>query len=261
MGFHNNLRGDDLHSPSRETVKNESGATLTSLKVVKFSGGLDTNGIPKVVLISNLNDKTRGVVKTDISNNTEGIINSFGVLTDVDTSAFTLDDILYSDANGVLSSTPTTLRVAQVLKVDATTGVIYINLAGEKGDKGNGGWLLHGVCKNVGSNSTIDASYGSAEGSEPLPVIKNGKIIGLGISLNATRSVGDCELAATINAIRQNGAGQTVKIDATNLDNFFILFGTPINYVAGDIIGGQTVTTSFTPSGGDATIGVYMEDD
>lgn len=128
MGFHKDLRGLDLHSPSNEKVENTTGSPVSVLKVVKFTG-LSSNGNPLVAVISSLSDLARGVMSETVANNATGNATTFGFLNDVDTSAWVAGTILFSDATGTLTTSTTTIRIGKVLKQNATTGVIYVDLA------------------------------------------------------------------------------------------------------------------------------------
>lgn len=137
MGLHSDLRGQDLHSPSQELVENNSGAPITKLKVVTFVT-MGTN-YPAIIPISAFTDIVRGVVNENIANGATGYITAFGLLNNVNTFAWIVGTVLYSDITGNLTNVVSALKIGVVLKQDATNGIIFINNTGPKGDPGSSG--------------------------------------------------------------------------------------------------------------------------
>ena len=128
MAFHKDLRGLDLHSPSNELVENTTGFSIAVLKVVKFTG-ISSNGNPLIAVVSGLTDLARGVMSETVADDKIGNATTFGFLNDIDTSAFTVGTVLFSDSSGDLTATITDIRVGKVLKQDATSGILYVDLA------------------------------------------------------------------------------------------------------------------------------------
>lgn len=128
MAFHKDLRGLDLHSPSNELVENTTGSSIAVLKVVKFTG-MSSNGNPLIAAVSSLTDLARGVMSETVADNKIGNATTFGFLNEIDTSAFAVGTVLFSDSSGNLTATITDIRVGKVLKQDAATGTIYVDLA------------------------------------------------------------------------------------------------------------------------------------
>jgi hypothetical protein len=124
MGFHRDLVGKDLHAPSSEKVENHTGSTFPKFKAVSFNG-LGT-ALPQIVL----GGDPRGVTQRDIltwaPDQGTGYITCFGILNEVDTSLFAVGNILYSDGLGNLSTATNGRPIAQVLKADATFGIVYV---------------------------------------------------------------------------------------------------------------------------------------
>ena len=116
-------------------VRNNTGSTILNGKVVGFAGSssgrvagayyLADGSQPSLYFI--------GVATMDIPTGTEGYVTTYGYVRDVDTSAFSVGDILYADPNtagGMTNVKPTApdnvIVVAAVLVSDATTGVIMV---------------------------------------------------------------------------------------------------------------------------------------
>jgi len=139
--FHKSLEGLDLHAPSNIQIENASGGTLTQLKVVKYSD-FGTN-FPEVIAISNLNDSPAGVMPVDLLNGETGFMTTIGNIFNVDTSPWTVGTQLFSDANGDLTATPNDFKIADVVKQDASTGIIFVAaIKGAKGADGAAGGSL-----------------------------------------------------------------------------------------------------------------------
>jgi hypothetical protein len=122
--LHSRLTGRDLHFPSNQIVENQTGVTIPKLKVV----ALDNIGAvyPKVI-VSNPNITTNfGVTYDDLLNGKSGQICVFGFMIGVDTSPWPDGTLLYSDINGDLSTAALGGIVAQVVRQDAESGVLYI---------------------------------------------------------------------------------------------------------------------------------------
>lgn len=126
--FHRLLTGLDIHEPNNILVENQTGATLSALKVVSLDGFGSAR--PKVKLcLAPPTDKAFGIVVSDILNtapNNFGYISSLGFLYNVNTNAFNAGDILYSNASADLTTTVSGNPIAYVTKKDATTGILFV---------------------------------------------------------------------------------------------------------------------------------------
>lgn len=116
-------------------VKNNTGSTLLNGKAVGFAGSdagrvegqyyIADGTVPSIYFI--------GVSTMDIADGEEGYVTTYGYVRDINTSAWSVGDILYADPNtaGALTNVkPTvpdiTIPVAAVLISNATTGVIMV---------------------------------------------------------------------------------------------------------------------------------------
>lgn len=150
MSFHKNLRGLDLHAPSNELVENQSGSTLTKLKVVHLDG-MGTI-YPKVAVANPSIYANFGIVAFDIAPTKVGYVTCFGFLFDVDTSAWPVGTELYSDASGNLSTIANGGIVASVIKQDTDFGVLYVTSEANT-SIGSTSWRLDG---NNGINEAVN---------------------------------------------------------------------------------------------------------
>lgn len=150
MSFHKNLRGLDLHAPSNELVENQSGSTITKLKVVRLDG-MGTI-YPKVALADPAIYSNFGIAAFDIASAGVGYITAFGFMFDINTSAWAVGSELYSDASGNLSTIANGGIVATVIKQDATFGVLYVT-AEANNSIGSVAWRLDG---NNGINEAVN---------------------------------------------------------------------------------------------------------
>ena len=159
MSYHKNLRGGDLHAPSQELIENNTGTTLTKLKVVTLNG---MGTVYPQVKIATPVDVPFGVVNTDISTGKSGIITCLGFMTEIDTSPWVAGTSLFADISGNLTSTITNEVVGTVIKQDATYGIVYVfclmNFINAS-SVASTSWDLHGNAGTDASNfiGTLDA--------------------------------------------------------------------------------------------------------
>lgn len=148
-----------------QVVRNTTGATIAKGKVVYISGA--SGGYPEVTLASNaseaLSTRTIGITIEEIANNTTGIVLLSGVVTGLDTSAYSEGDTLWLSTSGdIQNTTPVTpahaVFVGYVLTVSPVSGTILLKIQNgyELGE-------LHDVL--IGSPANGDLiSYDSALG-------------------------------------------------------------------------------------------------
>ena len=142
MGFHRDMRGLALHAPSNEKVENNSGSSIPKLKVVS----LDGHGVlyPQIVLADPNTKISFGITNSEILDGTDGTVATIGFMLNVNTSTWVPNTILYSDANGDLSTVPLGNPVAVVIKQDAACGVLYITTIGDSFGDTKNPWLIDG---------------------------------------------------------------------------------------------------------------------
>lgn len=128
----NDIHADDVHT----FVRNASGSTITKGKCLYISGynsGLD---LPQVDLADATQSANAmpcvGIMDEDVANNASGHMLEIGRMNGIDTSSFSIGDILYvSVTAGDFSTAPTAKTddvqpIAIVIRSHATLGVIEI---------------------------------------------------------------------------------------------------------------------------------------
>ena len=119
----------------RVKVINNSGSTIGAAKPV-YAVGHTNNKTQIELFTSDLSDNypILGLTKTSLDDGDSGEVVVAGVLTNVNTSSFSVGELLYVDAYGALTTTVTGGAIGIVAVADASTGVIVIQA------KGNGTW-------------------------------------------------------------------------------------------------------------------------
>jgi hypothetical protein len=130
LTLHPFLRGDQLHSPSREQIVNETGSQLNKLKVIKTVIWGTTQNLPAGSLATGPNDRVLGVLEADLPNNGVGFVTSIGFLENVDTSMWPTGTVLYPSVSGSLSTLQYNFPIAVVLKQDSTDGKLFVRAQG-----------------------------------------------------------------------------------------------------------------------------------
>jgi hypothetical protein len=125
---HSVLRGKDLHSPSNELVENNTGTAIPKFRAVAFTS-MGT-AYPQVVPANGTTSLIRGLTQDVIASGGTGYITALGFLNNVDTSSWPTGTKLYATTLGVITSTPSGLPVAVVLKQDASLGIVYVENTG-----------------------------------------------------------------------------------------------------------------------------------
>lgn len=142
MPFHRDLRGPALHAPTNEKIENNSGSTIQKLQVVSLDG--HGTKYPQVVLADPNVQNNFGISMQEMVDGVDGYVTTVGFMTGVNTSTWPANTLLYSDANGNLTTVALGNAAALVVKQDASCGVLYVlTLADAFGDAANP-WLLDG---------------------------------------------------------------------------------------------------------------------
>lgn len=122
-------------------MRNTTGSTITAGSAVHLNGAVGST--PTVELADNATAMPAiGIVNADIANNTDGSCTIIGEVLNLDTSAFTVGDIIYVGTSGALVNTKPTgaaqiQNLGQVEKVSASTGSILLLGAGRSNDVPN----------------------------------------------------------------------------------------------------------------------------
>lgn len=124
----------------RLEVVNNTGSTITKASPVYISGfGTSKPRIAKSDASTSATFPVIGLTESQITNGSDGTVILSGVFTDVNTSAFTSGNRLYTNTGGGLTSTqpafPNSSGVIGVVAKAATSGIIIVGAS-----KGNGTW-------------------------------------------------------------------------------------------------------------------------
>jgi hypothetical protein len=119
----------------RVKVINNSGSTIGSAKPV-YAVGHANNKTQIAAFTSTLSDNYPflGLTKTSLADGASGEVVVAGVLTNVNTSSFSVGQLLYVDSSGSLTTTVFGGAIGIVAVANPTMGVIVIQA------KGNGTW-------------------------------------------------------------------------------------------------------------------------
>lgn len=144
--YYNSVQGVNLAvgQDTVQKVKNTSGTDIVAGQAVYFTGA-DIAGIPTIALaIANAfatSYGTVGLAAGNITNGGTGFIQTDGLIEAIDTSTFTVGDILHvspTTPGGLANVSPTypffPVQVGKVLVVDASNGCIYINVENESAE-------------------------------------------------------------------------------------------------------------------------------
>ena len=101
--------------------KNTTGSTILDGRAVRITGG---QGSSALIGLDRGFGEIVGVATEDIANNASGRVTTFGILHNLNTSAFTDGDSLYSSTTGTLTTTPTGSFVGYVLNANPSNGEI-----------------------------------------------------------------------------------------------------------------------------------------
>jgi hypothetical protein len=136
VGFNANVLGK-LGVDSHVQVYNQTGSTIAKRKVVRQSGSSGTRlKVDLALADGDPNSATTiGITAESISNNSSGFIITAGLLTGVDTIAFTEGDVLWlsSTSSGDITNVRPTqpnhgVRLGYCIKSSAGAGIIYVDI-------------------------------------------------------------------------------------------------------------------------------------
>lgn len=223
-------------------VYNASGATIPKGSVVAVNGAQGQR--PSVVLADAdsepLSAATLGVAAEAIAAGAEGIVSTFGIVSNLNTSAFTEGNPVYlsQTAGGLTATRPSapahTVFIGWVLHVGTNNGRLFINI--------NNGWEIEelhdvlvtspangqllirdqtsGVWKNASLTAGTGISVTNAAGAITLANTAPNVTTDISISHNASSVVVNSSDGAdgTINAATTSLAGVMTSADKTKLD-------------------------------------------
>jgi hypothetical protein len=104
-------------------ARNTTGATILNGRPVRITGG---QGNLVLVGLDVGQGQLIGVATHDITNNNNGKVTTYGLVRDIDTSAFSDGDQVYATSTGTLTATLTSSRVGYVTNAHPTQGAILV---------------------------------------------------------------------------------------------------------------------------------------
>lgn len=107
----------------RINVRNNSGATILNGRPTRITGAI--GNLPTVALDDG-QGTIRGITTEDILNNANGHITVFGLVRDLNTSAFAAGSTVYSTSAGVLSNTVSASVAGIVLDSHVSMGALLV---------------------------------------------------------------------------------------------------------------------------------------
>ena len=138
----------ELDGPIVFECKNSTGSQIDAGTPVYISGYFSGNGKP-LISPARSDDATKmpaiGVLESDLAHDTEGYVNSFGRVEQIDTSSFTVGNTIYvSPTGGLTNVRPTGIgelvqNMGKVLRSDASQGRILLLGPGRTNDVPNSG--------------------------------------------------------------------------------------------------------------------------
>lgn len=131
----------NLYGPVHITVKNTSGGTLAKGSAVYATGSVGASGAVEVQASDNTDSATMpalGLLDSELTDNAVGSATIFGVIRQMDTSGYAINDELWINGSGTLQNTRPTSgliqKIGRVVRVHATTGEILVLGAGRTND-------------------------------------------------------------------------------------------------------------------------------
>lgn len=223
------LRGDGIWAhieAVRFAVKNDSGGTLTNGTPVYASGsvGASTETLVRAARADTSSSMPAiGLLEQDLANNAEGFAVALGVVRNLDTSAYTVNQVVYvASAGGLVGTRPSAAtdlvqNIGRVTRVHATTGEILVmgpgrtnavpNYTanrligrGSSGGSGDAQEITLGTGLTL-TGTTLDATGGGG----------SGPIISSGYTMDSDRVLG--RYSASSGAIEHLGVGKGLQID------------------------------------------------
>lgn len=104
-------------------ARNTTGSTILNGRPVYISGGLGNTPLISPSLGAG---RAVGLATEDIANNTTGRVTTFGLVHDLNTSAFSDGNDVYVASTGLLSTSPSPSFVGVVLNAHPTQGIVFV---------------------------------------------------------------------------------------------------------------------------------------
>jgi hypothetical protein len=223
------------------TCKNTSGVTITAGTPVYVTGTVGATSTVEVAAADAGNAAKMpavGLVETTLAPNDVGNLMALGVVRQLDTSMYSINQTLYvANGGGLTSTRPTATthlvqNIARVIRVQASTGEVLVYGAGRTNDVPN-----YTQARLLGR--------GSVSGAGPAQEITVGSLLTLtGTTLSANQQ--DAFRAISV-------AGQNT-IYASGADGFELVAGTNITLTTDDTLKTVTIDASSGSGGGNSGV-------
>lgn len=154
MALHKNSSGRGIHQPGQYQVTNTSGADIPKGTAVRVTG------LDAFITVAPVNNPTTnnilGVVVDDVLDGEQGYVARMGLFGQLDTTAFTVGDILYSDGVGTLTTVSSGPQIGIVMSVNVSDGNILFDVHDPASGGGSGG---HNVLITTLTQTDIDNGF------------------------------------------------------------------------------------------------------
>ena len=239
----------NLFGPQHITVKNTSGGTLAKGSPVYATGSVGASGAVEVQASRSDTGSTMpalGLLDAELANNAVGSATVVGVIREVDTSSYTINDSLYVALTGGLTTTRPSgaselvQKIGRVVRVHATTGEILVLGAGRSNDVPNSGSIVDLSVTNNLTPTKIVASTVTVATDDLVLITDTSdsdnakKVTAQSIADLASVSPAGSDTQVQFNNSGSFGASSNMVFDGTNLD------------IAGLKLGGTAVTSTAT---------------
>jgi len=129
----NDIGADHVHLK----VRNETGSTINAGVTLKVTGWAVGHNCITVAPCSTAGDVAIGMTYAAIPNNTNAAVTNTGVIADINTSSYSVGDILYTTGNGTLTTTKPTngdyQTIGYALRSHSSEGVIFVEFTEPNG--------------------------------------------------------------------------------------------------------------------------------
>ena len=136
----------DIDGPIVVECRNDTGSTISKGSPVYISGYYSNNGKPQIAPSNAASASTMpaiGILANELTDGSEGHVHCFGLVTQINTSSFSVGDTVYvANGGGLTNSRPTgatdlVQNIGRVLRSDASQGRILVLGPGRTNDTPN----------------------------------------------------------------------------------------------------------------------------
>ena len=157
----------DIDGPIVVECRNDTGSTISKGSPVYISGYYSNNGKPQIAPSNAASASTMpaiGILANELTDGSEGHVHCFGLVTQINTSSFSVGDTVYvANGGGLTNSRPTgatdlVQNIGRVLRSDASQGRILVLGPGRTNDVPNSGSFSILSIKDAFTFPTSDGS-------------------------------------------------------------------------------------------------------